>query len=124
MNSERIKEIQYETAYPESRSVKLALDQVWNECSQEHNKVIESWKEEEKIWIKQLAEKDAEIEMLKNKSELVQEDLECVHLFLDEIRAPRKDDGGNIYSILGRINNSLIAEITRLNNMVKLWVKK
>ena len=35
MTSERIKEIQQKTAYPESRSVKQALDQVWNECSQE-----------------------------------------------------------------------------------------
>lgn len=35
MTSERIKEIQQKTAYPESRSVKQALDQAWNECSQE-----------------------------------------------------------------------------------------
>lgn len=35
MNSERIKEIQQETAYPESRSVHQALLQVWNECEQE-----------------------------------------------------------------------------------------
>ena len=35
MTSERIREIQEQTAYPESRSVKQALDQVWNECSQE-----------------------------------------------------------------------------------------
>ena len=31
----------------------------------EHLKTIESWKEEEKLWIQQLAEKDAEIERLK-----------------------------------------------------------
>ena len=35
MNSERIKEIQEQTAYPESVSVMLALKQVWNECEQE-----------------------------------------------------------------------------------------
>ena len=35
MTSERIKEIQEQTAYPESRSVNQALLQVWNECSQE-----------------------------------------------------------------------------------------
>ena len=34
MNSERIKEIQSETAYPQSVSVMLALEQVWNECEQ------------------------------------------------------------------------------------------
>ena len=35
MTSERIKEIQEQTAYPESVSVMLALNQVWNECEQE-----------------------------------------------------------------------------------------
>jgi len=35
MNSDRIKEIQEETAYPKSTSVMLSLKQVWNECEQE-----------------------------------------------------------------------------------------
>ena len=35
MTSERIKEIQETTAYPDSLSVKQALLQVWNECGQE-----------------------------------------------------------------------------------------
>ena len=35
MNSKRIKEIQEQTAYPESVSAKQALLQVWNECEQE-----------------------------------------------------------------------------------------
>jgi len=38
MTSERIKEIQEGTAYPESSSVKQALLQVWNECEQERVK--------------------------------------------------------------------------------------
>jgi hypothetical protein len=38
MNSDRIKEIQETTAYPESVSVKQALLQVWNECAQEQGK--------------------------------------------------------------------------------------
>ena len=38
MNSDRIKEIQKTTAYPESVSVMLALNQVWNECEQEQVK--------------------------------------------------------------------------------------
>lgn len=42
MNSERIREIQEQTAYPESRSVHQALLQVWNECQQENNKDIEA----------------------------------------------------------------------------------
>jgi hypothetical protein len=39
MNSDRIKEIQMKTAYPESVSVKQALLQVWNECEQEKVKL-------------------------------------------------------------------------------------
>jgi len=35
MNTERIKEIQQETAYSESISVQQALLKVWNECEQE-----------------------------------------------------------------------------------------
>lgn len=35
MNADRIKEIQAQTAYPDSQSVTLALFQVWNECTQE-----------------------------------------------------------------------------------------
>lgn len=38
MTSERIKQIQETTAYPQSLSVKQALLQVWNECSQEVSK--------------------------------------------------------------------------------------
>ena len=37
MNSERIKEIQMATAYPNSVSVQQALLLVWNECQQEYN---------------------------------------------------------------------------------------
>lgn len=35
MNTERIKQIQQETAYPDSRSVQQALLKVWNECEQQ-----------------------------------------------------------------------------------------
>ena len=35
MTTDRIKEIQSKTAYPDSISVKQALLQVWNECEQE-----------------------------------------------------------------------------------------
>lgn len=39
MTSERIKEIQSTTPYPESRSVQQALMQVWNEVQQESNRL-------------------------------------------------------------------------------------
>ena len=46
MTSERIKEIQQLTAYPDSISVQQALLQVWNECSQlnKQEKDINYWK--------------------------------------------------------------------------------
>lgn len=39
MNTDRIKEIQEETAYPESVSVQQALLKVWNETEQEQLRV-------------------------------------------------------------------------------------
>lgn len=41
MTSERIREIQAQTAYPQSISVMLALKQVWNECEQDSTKYSE-----------------------------------------------------------------------------------
>jgi len=38
-----------------------------------------------------------------NKIELLKEDLECVHLYLDDKLTPRKDSYGKDYSIVGRI---------------------
>ena len=39
MTADRIKEIQAETAYPNSTSVQQALLKVWNECQQEQEQV-------------------------------------------------------------------------------------
>ena len=39
MNADRIKEIQQETAYPESVSVQQALLKVWNETQQEQLRI-------------------------------------------------------------------------------------
>lgn len=39
MTTDRIKEIQAETAYPNSTSVQQALLKVWNECEQEQKQV-------------------------------------------------------------------------------------
>jgi hypothetical protein len=39
MTTDRIKEIQSKTAYPESVSVQQALLQVWNECEQEQLRI-------------------------------------------------------------------------------------
>lgn len=41
MTTERIKEIQSKTAYPDSVSVQQALLQVWNECEQEQLRIAD-----------------------------------------------------------------------------------
>jgi hypothetical protein len=63
MNTERIKEIQQETSYPESVSVQQALLKVWNETEQEQLRiaaVIKSLPDSDEIRMKarELDEKD------------------------------------------------------------------
>jgi len=41
-----------------------------NKAKEMENSIIKSWKDEEKIWIKQLEEKDREIKALKHKLQL------------------------------------------------------
>jgi len=38
-----------------------------------------------------------------NQIMLLKEDLECVHLYLDDKKVPRQDSKGKTYSIVGRI---------------------
>lgn len=40
---------------------------------------------------------------MNNKIKLLQEDIECIHMYLDDKQVPRKDDNGTQYSIVGRI---------------------
>ena len=49
MNSDRIREIQQQTAYPDSISVMQALMQVWNECEQERMVCHLKWKDGQEI---------------------------------------------------------------------------
>jgi hypothetical protein len=63
MNTDRIKQIQQETAYPQSVSVQQALLKVWNETEQEQLRigaVIKSLPDSEEIRMKarELDEKD------------------------------------------------------------------
>ena len=51
MNAKRIKEIQKETAYFDSRSVQQALLKVWNECMQQQPKEVDKPNPDDKIVI-------------------------------------------------------------------------
>jgi hypothetical protein len=44
-----------------------------------------------------------EYDIKDNKIMLLEEDLECVNMYLDDLKLPRTDDKGNEYSIVGRI---------------------
>jgi hypothetical protein len=44
-----------------------------------------------------------EKEMIKNMVELLKENIECVHMYLDDKKIPRQNDNGIDYSIVGRI---------------------
>lgn len=52
-----------------------------------------------------------------NQIMLLKEDLECVHLYLDDKKIPRQDSTGETYSIVGRIKqleNRMIKEASDL----------
>ena len=58
MNTERIEEIQKETAYPQSQSVQQALLNVWNETAQKYKTELEAKDE-------RIAELEAMVEKMK-----------------------------------------------------------
>ncbi len=41
--------------------------------------------------------------MEQNKIELLQEDIACVHKYLDSKKIPKIDENGKTYSLIGRI---------------------
>ena len=49
MTTDRIKEIQSKTAYPDSISVQQALLQVWNECEQEQLRIHNAIQQREQL---------------------------------------------------------------------------
>jgi len=38
-----------------------------------------------------------------NQIELLKEDFECIHIYLDDINIPRQDESGELYSLVGRV---------------------
>jgi UTP-glucose-1-phosphate uridylyltransferase len=75
MNTDRIKEIQQETAYPESVSVQQALMKVWNETEQEQLRINETEQEQLRIAavIKSLPDSD---EIIMKARELDEKDFD------------------------------------------------
>ena len=119
MTTDRIKEIQEKTAYPESVSVKQALLQVWNECELEKKQKGKEMSDMNNI-------RTTLFELLKNNSTGYVENSErgiCVDdlnvdEFLDEalniggvnISLPSVDDAGIIAVEIADINNEMTAQ--------------
>jgi hypothetical protein len=50
--------------------------------------------------------KQSDLDIRDNQIELLKEDLESVHMYLDTQGVPRKDEMGEVYSIVGRIKQT------------------
>jgi hypothetical protein len=48
-------------------------------------------------------QQEIHLDIKDNKIELLEEDLECIRMYLDDLKIPRTDKDGNEYSIVGRI---------------------
>lgn len=68
----------------------------------------------------EINDKNKQFEMKDNKIELLKEDLECVHLYLDDLKIPRKDSNNDDYSIVGRIK-FLESKNTNTESQEKLY---
>ncbi len=73
----------------------------------EYYEVLESLKNSTELVLPQQPSPQSDMSMKDNKIELLKEDLECVHKYLDDINAPRADKDGKVYSIVGRIIEAL-----------------
>jgi hypothetical protein len=64
--------------------------------------------------------KKSDLDIRDNQIELLKEDLEVVHMYLDDLLLPRKDDNGETYSIVGRIQQfekNMFEQISSLESM-------
>jgi len=64
--------------------------------------------------------KQSDLDMRDNQIMLLKEDLEVVHMYLDGLLVPRKDDNGETYSIVGRIKqfeNEMVKQISNLESI-------
>lgn len=64
--------------------------------------------------------KQSDLDIRDNQIELLKEDLEVVHMYLDDLLLPRKDDNGETYSIVGRIKQfekNMVEQVSNLESM-------
>ena len=68
--------------------------------------------------------KQSDLDIKDNQIMLLKEDLEVVHMYLDEVEVKRKDDNGETYSIVGRIKQYQRDSIERLSNWESAVIKE
>ena len=64
--------------------------------------------------------KKSDLDIRDNQIELLKEDLEVVHMYLDGLLLPRKDENGETYSIVGRIKQfekNMVEQVSNLESM-------
>ena len=59
-----------------------------------------------------------------NQIMLLKEDLECVHLYLDDKKVPRQDNKGETYSIVGRIKQLESRMIKEFSDLETEYLRK
>lgn len=68
----------------------------------EAGRTADDWHREYSRKVHELNKANEEIGRLRNQLEIAKEDIECAHMALDDVGAPRTDGGGNTFSIIGR----------------------
>lgn len=68
--------------------------------------------------------KQSDLDIKDNQIMLLKEDLEVVHMYLDEVEVKRKDGNGETYSIVGRIRQYQRDMIERLSNLESALIKE
>jgi len=66
--------------------------------------------------------KQSDLDIRDNKIELLKEDLEVVHMYLDDLLVTRLDENNETYSIVGRIKqfqNNVVEQVSNLKSMYR-----
>ena len=68
--------------------------------------------------------KNRNMDIKDNQIMLLKEDLECVHLYLDDKKVPRQDSKGETYSIVGRIKQLESRMIKKSSDLETEYLRK
>ena len=55
----------------------------------------------------EITDRSVSLAVAQNKADLLAEDIECLHMCLDDLVIPRNDGNGNVYSMWGRVQKAI-----------------